>query len=185
MTRPKLKVVELHPEVPTVDAFARFGSLLTQHKERPDFRDENSEGWKIAFDLDGSPQMLFLASAYRGASFSKMERHFAVTQTFIPVGRVPAVVAVAPPTDISNPSSIPSPEDVRAFVIDGSVGYVLHRATWHSLDRYPLYPATSQVVMITSRETQDELEQLPPSRWRLTQQVDYAELCQVTFVLRL
>lgn len=181
----RLRTVDLVPELMTPDAFAPFGSLLAPRSDPPEFRDQNSEGWKTAFVIDGLPEMLFLTSTYRGTAFSKMERHFAVSQAFIPLGRVPAVVAVAAPTDTHDESSIPKPEDVHAFVIDGSVGYVLHRATWHSLDRYPLYPSSSHVVMITSRETQEEFEGPPPAKWRFTQQVDYRERFGVSFRLRI
>jgi len=111
---------------------------------------------------------------------SRLERHFNVTQAFVPLGSGPALLAVAASTDAA---TIPRPEEVRAFLIDGSCGYVLKRGTWHSPDRYPVQRGESRVVMVTSRSTQDELETKPRDAWRLTQQVDYAERFGVTFQL--
>ena len=65
-----------------------------------------------------------------------MERHFHVSQAFIPLGGEHAVVAVAPPS--ADRGSVPELEAIRAFLLEGSKGYVLHKGTWHSLDRFPL-----------------------------------------------
>src|SRR5439155_17709439 len=108
---------------------------------------------------------------------------FGVTQSFIPLGHVPALLATAAATDPDDPEAVPTPEDVHAFVVDGSCGYVLKRGTWHSVDRYPLYPAESRIVIITSQETQVELETADQGDWRLSQQVDYQERFGITFQL--
>jgi ureidoglycolate hydrolase len=92
------------------------------------------------------------------------------------------VVAVAAPTEGER---LPEPDEVRAFLLDGSAGYILKRGTWHSLDRFPLRPPSAEIVIITARETQRELETLPPEQWRLTQQVDYEAAFGVTFELEL
>jgi ureidoglycolate hydrolase len=111
-----------------------------------------------------------------------LERHHNVTQTFVPLGRSPAIVAVAAPT-ASDPDAIPAPEDVHAFLLDGSRGYVLQKGAWHSLDRYPLEPPSAEIIIITSRHTQRELETVAPAEWHLTQQIDYAARFGVTFEL--
>ncbi len=72
---------------------------------------------------------------------------------------------------------------MHAFVVDGSCGYVLKRGTWHSLDRYPLYPAESRIVILSSNQTQVELETKDQPAWRLTQAVDYEERFGVSFRL--
>ena len=58
----------------------------------------NSEGWKARFEVDGPPLVMLLSSRSEGAQFTRLERHFGVTQTFIPLGQVPSVVAMAAPT---------------------------------------------------------------------------------------
>ena len=54
-----------------------------------------------------------------------LERHPKSSQAFMPLGRAPFLVVVAPPGDA------PSPETVRAFRSDGSQGVNVHRGVWH------------------------------------------------------
>jgi ureidoglycolate lyase len=74
-----------------------------------------------------------------------MERHFNVTQAFIPMDGSVSVVAVAPPTD---PKAVPRPEQVRAFLIDGTIGFRYKVGTWHSLERFVLHPPGATFVII-------------------------------------
>lgn len=177
------QVVHVEAELMTEESFQSFGALLAPRGEGADFHGLMSDGWKTPFEIDGSPLFMTLVSRFSGMRFTWLERHFGVTQTFVPLGTVPALVAVAAPTDLSDPEAVPRPEDVHAFVVDGSCGYVLKRGTWHSLDRYPLYPAESRLVIISSQETQVELETADRAGWRLTQQVDFEARFGVTFQL--
>ncbi len=174
------RTVQIKVEPLTVEAFRPFGQLISVGDQPPDYKGVNSDGWKADFEVDGPPLVMFLDSRNEGFRFTRMERHFGVTQTFIPLGQVPSMVAVAAPT-AADPAAIPQPEDVHAFRIDGSAGYVLRRGTWHSLDRYPLLPQSSQIVIISGHPTQDEIEHVPRDQWRLTHDVDYAVRFGVTF----
>src|SRR5947207_2969976 len=75
---------------------------------------------------------------------------------------------------------------VRAVLLDGTKGYALDVGTWHSLDRFPLYPPDTDWVIITDHETQQDLTAAYAGQGggQLTHEVDYAEL-GVTFALRL
>jgi ureidoglycolate lyase len=152
------------------DAFAPFGEVLCLKDRRPDFHGTTSVGWKANYDGSGAPLIMTLSSRYSGMRCTRLERHLNVTQTFIPLGKVPSIVAVAAPTA---GAETPAPEDVHAFLIDGTAGYVLHAGSWHSLDRYPLYPPSAEIVIITSQDTQHELETLEPAHWKHTQVVDF------------
>ena len=178
------RLVQIKVELLTAEAFRPFGELLSTAARPADFNGLNSDGWKAAFAATAPPLIMTLSSRYSGMRFGRLERHLNVTQTFIPLGRIPAVVAVAAPTG-DEPTAIPAPEDVRAFLLDGSAGYVLKRGTWHSLDRFPLYPPSAEIVIITSQDTQQELEHAPRETWRLTQEVDYTARFGVTFELTL
>jgi len=174
------RTVRIPVEPLTEAAFSPYGELLSV-KDRPaDFQGVSSMGWKAGFESTASPAIMLLSSRYVGMQFNLLERHFNVTQTFIPLGNVPSIVAVAAPTA---KDEIPPPESLRAFLIDGSAGYVLHKSTWHSLDRYPLRPPSAEIVIITSQDTQHELETVEQSNWRLTQQVDYRAEHGVVFEL--
>jgi ureidoglycolate hydrolase len=105
----------------TEEAFRPFGELLAPKHRQADFQGINSVGWKAHFGIDDVPVIMTLLTTYKKPQFTRMERHFAVSQTFIPLGRIPSVVAVAAPTDRA---TVPSPQDVIAFVIDGLMGYI-------------------------------------------------------------
>jgi ureidoglycolate hydrolase len=164
------------------DTFAPFGEVLSLKDQPPDFHGTTSVGWKANYHGSGSTLIMTLSSRYVGMRCTTLERHLNVTQTFIPLGRVPAIVAVAAPT---GGDARPAPDDVHAFIIDGSCGYVLKPGTWHSLDRYPLYPPSAEIVIITSHDTQHELETMDKTQWQFTQVVDYAAELNVTFEFEL
>lgn len=166
----------------SAESFAPFGEVLAVSDRAPDFTGISSAGWKASFESISPPEVMLFSSRYSGLRFTTLERHVQVTQTFIPLGRVPAVVAVAAPT---SEDELPDPENVRAFLLDGSAGYVLKRGTWHSPDRYPLEPPSAEVVIITDQETQHELETVDQPDRRLTQAVDYAAEFGVTFEFEL
>jgi ureidoglycolate hydrolase len=169
----------------TEAAFAPFGEIIAPKDRPPDFRTgSGTEGWAVEFG-SGRPLLMLLKTPYQGLRFSKLERHFNLTQTFLPLGGSPAVVAVAPPS--GDRAAVPAPAEVRAFLLDGRCGYALAKGTWHSLDRFPLYPPDTRWVIVTDHETQQDL--LTAYRgaggWTLTQEVDYAARFEVTFALTL
>jgi ureidoglycolate lyase len=171
----------------TEEGFAPFGQVLSTMGRAPDFRSASgTEGWAIDFQA-GRPLVMLLKTPYQGLTFAKLERHFNLTQTFIPLGGAPAVVAVAPPSPPGDRNAIPSPGQVRAFLLDGTRGYALARGTWHSLDRLPLSPPDTRWVIITDHETQDDLNAAYAGQggWQLTQEVDYAARFDATFALAL
>ena len=179
-------VREIKIEPLTPEAFAPFGELISAKDRPPDFQGESgTQGWAIDF-RSGTPLVMLLKTPYQGLRVTKLERHFNVTQSFLPLGGSPAVVAVAPAGN-GDRTSLPGPERVRAFLLDGTVGYALARGTWHSLDRLPLYPPATQWVIITDRETQEDLTAAYAGRGglALTQEVDYAATFGVTFALTL
>lgn len=182
------RVRDLRPEPLGEADFQLFGQVLVPGTEEPHFRGVGTHAWIMDFDADGSTQLMTLNSWYQGLSFSMLERHFAVTQTFIATGGSPSVVALAPPGVVDDRDRVPEIGDVRAFVIEPGTGYLLHRGTWHSLDRFPLYPPGSTFAVITTTETTDELQRAPSdrwaeatTRWSLTQMYDYREQRGISF----
>jgi ureidoglycolate lyase len=176
-------VHELEVETLTEEAFAPFGEIVSAKARAPDFRTESgTEGWAVDF-RSGRPLLMVLRTRYQGLRFSKLERHFELTQTFLPLGGSPAVVAVAPPS--SDRSRVPDPAEVRAFLLDGTKGYALGPGTWHSLDRFPLYPPETRWVIITDHETQDDLLTAYSGKggWARTQETDYGARLDLTFAL--
>lgn len=172
------RIVRLKVEALTAGAFAPFGELLAPGEREPDFSGINSVGWRSMFMSDSAAEVMFYRSRFAGLRFHMLERHHHVTQTFVPLGNTRSVIAVAAPTA---PDEVPSPGDLRAFLLDGTAGYVLRAGTWHALDRFPLSEDLADVVIITDRATQDELEGNPNGPWRRTEAVNYAERFGVEF----
>ncbi len=180
-------VHHLRIEPLTDEAFAPFGQVVSVKDRAPDFKTESgTEGWAVEF-RSGTPLVMLLRTPYRPLGFSRLERHFSVTQTFLPLGGSPAVLALAPPSSTDDREKIPGPSEIRAFLLDGTKGYVLARGTWHSLDRFPLYPPDTSWVIITDHETQQDLTSAYAGQggWQLTQEVDYAARFGATFALTL
>ena len=177
-----LRVVRLEVAPLTVAAFEPFGDLLTASGRAPDFTGINSRGWRSPFQSDSPAEVMFYRSGSAGLRFNMLERHHHVTQAFVPLGNTPSLIAVAAPTAAG---ALPDPADVRGFLLDGSAGYVLHAGTWHALDRFPLSDNPADVVIITDRATQHELESNRHGPWTRTEAVDYAGRFGVVFEFEL
>ena len=110
----------------TREAFSPFGELLDVDES------DVSQATSTPVNFQGGKVRVGTALLpYKGLRLTGMEQHFHVTQAFIPISGAPAVVAVAAPPPQDDPNVIPKPQDVRAFLIDGTVGYLLHKGTWH------------------------------------------------------
>ena len=140
-----LTVHELRIQALTPEAFKPFGKLFDA-KQRPASR--RTLVYDKGFDVVGKATVGVIWQPFAGPTFTRLERHFNVTQAFIPMSGLLAVVAVAAPTDRDDPEDIPRPDQIRAFLIDGSVGFRYHVGTWHLLDRYVLHPPGATFVII-------------------------------------
>jgi ureidoglycolate hydrolase len=164
-----LRTIRVTLEPMTPETFEPFGHLIdAPRSDAPDLQGDLTSGWGVPFEADGSVEVLALHTPYGGSRFTKLERHFHVTQAFVAVGGSVSGVAVAP-----GARDGPDLERIRAFFIEPPQGYVLGRGVWHSLDRFPLYGPGSTFVMVTERETTRELRE-PRDTWVRTEQVDYS-----------
>ena len=152
----------------TAEAFAPFGELIEPRSRPADGR----RFFPIDFRIEGRTTVDVIWQPIEERRFRLLERHFAVTQAFIPLEGAPAVVAVAAPTNLDDPEAIPRPEDVRAFRIEPGKGYAYRTGTWHSLDRYLLEPPGASFVILN----------VDPNP---TQVVDYAKRFGVEFEIAL
>ena len=159
-----MKIHRLQIEPMTAESFAPYGEVM-EPKERPA---TGRRFFPIDFRIRGRARVDVIWQPFEGRRFRLLERHFAVTQAFVPLEGSPAVVAVAPPTDPEDRDAIPKPEEVRAFLIDPGKGYMYRTGTWHSLDRYLLAPPGASFVILN----------VDPNP---TQVVDYGEFFGVEF----
>jgi ureidoglycolate lyase len=175
------RVLRIGVEPLEAERFAPFGDVLNAPDRANDFRGVATVGWRFRFEAAGRTEIMILRTDYQGYRFSQLERHSGVTQAFMPIGGSPSVVVVGPPTDICDRLSFPSPEELRAFRIDGTAGYMLARGTWHSVDRLPLGPPDALFAMVTDVVTTDELVAKDGPPFMLTHQVDYERELGVIF----
>ena len=146
-----MQVVELCSQPMTESSFAEFGEVFGVAQASG-----SRQMIPTRFAHDGDVTLSVIWQPYAERRFSKLERHFGVTQGFVQLCGAPAVVCVAPATDADDVHAIPAAESVRAFEINPALGYLFHRGTWHSLDRYLLVEpsATFLIVNVTPNPTQ-------------------------------
>jgi len=138
-------IVEV-PMVPmTAESFAPYGEVFGLADRGPE-RIMTATG----FRHEGRVTVSTIWNPAGGHEFSRLERHFGVTQGFVQLSGSPAVVCAAPPTTLDDPSALPRPEDVVGFLIDPGQGYLFHRGTWHALDRCVLAPPGATFLIINS-----------------------------------
>jgi ureidoglycolate lyase len=175
-------LVEISVEPISAEGFAPFGQLIAERDGPPSFFGDGLQAWRLDCDITGTTELMFVHYDYRPMVFSKIERHFAITQCFIPLDGAAMVMVVAP-TDPSDRSALPPPASLRAFLVGGDTGILLWKGVWHALNRFPVRRAAAAFALVTSTETQRELErQLKQgSEPELTQAVDYEQLFGVSF----
>jgi ureidoglycolate hydrolase len=69
--------------------------------------------WHTPFEADSATNILFIRYHDAPPLFSSLERHFHVTQGFLPVGGTPSIMVVAPTTPRDGADSLPEPSTVR------------------------------------------------------------------------
>ncbi len=139
------KTYNLKVEPMTAESFEPFGELVDP-KDRPADQRVISP---LGYFAKGETTLSSIWQPCQDLTFWEMERHFGVTQTFFQLSGSPAVVAAAAPTD-EDPMAIPVPEQIKAFLIDPSKGYMFKVGTWHSLQRFVLSPPGATFAVINS-----------------------------------
>ncbi len=137
------RTVRLKIEPMTEEAFGPYGDIWDAREHPPDHRADVD----VAFQPLGEATAKVMWQPHQTMTFTKLERHFHSTHVFIPTSGSLAAVAVAPATDESDPLAFPDPDEVRAFLIDGTKGFAYKRGVWHSLDRHILTPPGMTFVM--------------------------------------
>jgi ureidoglycolate hydrolase len=108
------------------------------------------------FTHQGQVSVATIWNPHGNLQFSKLERHYAITQGFVQLSGAPSVVCAAPATDINDAQALPRAGDVVGFLIDPGQGYLFHVGTWHALDRCVLAPpgATFMIINVKPNPTQ-------------------------------
>lgn len=164
------RTIELKPL--DESTFAPFGVLVARRDDQPAFATATIASWPTAFEVDDHPHLMCCWYPHVPMRFSRVERHAAVTQAFLPLDGVPSVMVVAP----GGSKRLPRADELRAFLVPGTTGIVLGRDVWHALTRFPTRAPGATFALLTSAATQQELQReladgTPPS---LTVVHDYA-----------
>ncbi|MEQ9640828.1 MAG: ureidoglycolate lyase [Alphaproteobacteria bacterium] len=139
-----MATIRLTPEPMTATSFAPFGEVWEAGDQSADARTMTP----MTFDYDGRVTANVIWQPAGGLTFSKLERHFGVTQAFVHMGGEAAVVCVALASASDDPADVPEPASVRAFELRPGLGFAYRRGTWHSLDRYlPTGPGGSFLIL--------------------------------------
>jgi ureidoglycolate hydrolase len=119
----------------------------------PDFAGERSSGWLSPFEAAGHPALIAIWTRYGPLTVESLERHDAVTQTFVCLSGAPAVLVVAQGSPTPGLSAVPDLAELRAFVVHPGQGFTLTCGTWHAPDRMPLHEPGTEFVCFSDRET--------------------------------
>ena len=158
--------------------FAPFGDVLAPDDTRLDNRDLLSMGYaKMSDAVEGSRlddfdvldywggiatisreamRLGYLRPKKRALALSWFERHLKGTQTFVPLNGARSLIVVAPPYEADNPAAEPELDEVRAFVLDGTMGINLHPGTWHWTP-FPLDDSSDFIILVRESVADDDL----------------------------
>ncbi|MDA8228667.1 MAG: ureidoglycolate lyase [Desulfitobacterium hafniense] len=140
----------------TKEAFSPFGHVLMREPGVPPFKaDPPQFADRMPFEVDdGEAEFVYALLKRKEFTFSALERHLKVTQGFFPLYGGPAIITVAPATDFNNLEAPPSPDTVRAFLLESYTAFVINRGVWHGTI-LPLEESFGY-ILATRKETTDE-----------------------------
>lgn len=176
-------VRKIELETLSAETFAPYGQIIGVGDEPPVFSGPHIASWQMDFAVEGDIELMFARYVHQAFQFERLERHFNVTQAFIPLGAAASVMVVAGPVDPGDHEAVPSPDALRAFYVGGDVGLMLWKGTWHALTRFPARAPGADFALITGRDTQVELERqlADGSSPRHTQVMDFAASTGLSF----
>ena len=148
----------------TPEAFSKYGKvILLRPREKPFDDSDMAIYWSsvVAMEKNMDHYVSLLVEKKRKLELTKMERHVKCLEFFIPVDG-DCVAAFAPGRNPDDPNERPNPEEIEIFRMQGLIGFVVNRGTWH----WPAFPltdtATQLIVMRQNLETDDvEVKDLP------------------------
>ena len=135
------------------------------------------------FAIDGEIELEFAEFDHKPVlEFTRMERHYNVTQAFFPLGNDASVTVFAPPTDPRDPLAVPKPADMRALYMDGAQGIMMWKGTWHT-GRFPAQRSGARFTFLTEAATTADLPAVKEGKGSLSQIFDWQKTQGLTFRL--
>lgn len=170
------KIIELPIEPLTEENFAPFGQLLGERKDKPHYQSATARTWDVKFEIEGKVELEYATFAFKPVlEFTRIERHYNVTQAFFPLGNDASVTVFGAPTDPDDRDAWPKPESLKALFIDGTQGIMMWKGTWHS-GRFPAQKHGARFAFLTDAYTTSDLTAMQTGKGgRLNQIADYSE----------
>lgn len=176
------KTIDLPIKLCTPENFAPFGQVLQLPSGQSQHKWTSTKTWSAAFSIDGKMELMFARFSPLPMHFTKVERHFSVTQTFIPLGDASAVTVFAAPSGDANDTP-PDPTEFHAILVPGNMAIMMHRGVWHS-GRFLVKNEPGEFIILTDEHTTAELQASDlKGRGRLTHIVEYDKSHGVSFRL--
>lgn len=153
MTTSSESVVDLAVVDATPETVAPFGVLITDEVspdlDIPYYRGRVVEGGDVGFEYRGRAS-LRTAKVLPGeaAEVAWLERHLALTQLFIGLGRSPFVMVLAPPNHATG-GTLPDLAAASALMFPGGTALMLHLGTWHD---FPIAVNAPVALLIANSE---------------------------------
>ncbi|SDB44732.1 ureidoglycolate lyase [Bauldia litoralis] len=170
-----MSVVQIPIEPLTDESFAPFGWLLEAGGEPPFFSRPNLDLWRFPYAADAPARLQIMRYHRQPMRFSRLERHLFVTEARAPLNGARAVLVVAGDAESAGTDRPPSPDTLRAFLIDGAAGVMFWPGVWHGLDCYPL-AAHADFIFLSDEATEVEIEALAaPVSGTRTEVADYQD----------
>lgn len=145
--------ISITPKPLDSESFKKYGQIIKKPYEGPDRCVDSHKYWDkfLDMDLSNSPaEMGFSRALHRPFRVASLECHRKATQTFIPFSTGAGILVVASDNPKRN-KNLPTPSDVNALLLDGSVGYHLFKGTWHQA----IFPfgEKADYIMVVRRDT--------------------------------
>ena len=178
------RIVEIPIEPLTAENFAPFGQLLGERSDPPHYVGATVKTWDVKFEIEGKVELEYAAFAFKPVlEFTRIERHYNVTQSFFPLGNDASVTVFGAPTDPDDLKAIPRPEQLKALYMTGAQGIMMWKGTWHS-GRFPARPPGARFAFLTDAYTTSDLTAMKSGKGgRLNQIADYEKDHGITFRL--
>jgi len=141
----------------TPESFRPFGDVIGPQATKPTVSTDILSFWDLVAELrmmDAEVGCLIVKS--RPFTFGKMERHVKTTEMFIPMGSC-SIFPLAPASRLDDPEATPSPDEVRAFVMDGTAAVLLKEGVWHWAP-FPLTDLGTYLVLLRKGTVESDLD---------------------------
>lgn len=149
-----MQIEHIEVEPLSKEAFSPYGHILGAGTV-PDFERPGLQNWRMPFHSDAPLRLQVMRYTTQQKQLSLFERHICVTEARTPVGDAAAILVVAGDPAVNAP---PTPDTVRAFYLDGSVGVMFYKGVWHGLDCFPARTRYVDYLFLSDAATEDEIE---------------------------